>query len=282
MLREGEGCSGTAGREGRLGPASPSACPMFPSSGRCLPQLGPQGSWAPPAGVHPHSLCGRWRALGSLVRVTGGAPSQSGAGGRSAWARSQVGARLEPSGPAGTHPHSAHTGPTPAARGLVSWGWGETLFPHQGQGRARSWSWSYFFTVRKRRWKEAQTREGPLARNLSQSQVWARAGERGLAPPAGLHGAEGPCRGSWWGEEGPAAAGGWGRWCSDVGEGLRGVWALRVLCRSQTRGSVSPWGRGPSLPPSVCQSGRSGRCWPRPPPSESWKCLQVRGAVEWE
>lgn len=32
----------------------------------------------------------------------------------------------------------------------------------------------------------------------------------GLAPPAGLHGAEGPCRGKLVGEEGPAAAGGWG------------------------------------------------------------------------
>lgn len=60
-----------------------------------------------------------------------------------------------------------------------------------------------------------------------QSQVRGALGLRGLAPPAGLHGAEGPCRGELVGEEGPAAAGGGGRGgfqrFSDVGEGLRKV-----------------------------------------------------------
>ena len=35
--------------------------------------------------------------------------------------------------------------------------------------------------------------------------------EGGLAPPAGLQGAERPCRGELVGEEGPDAAGGWGQ-----------------------------------------------------------------------
>lgn len=72
---------------------------------------------------------------------------------------------------------------------------------------------NYFFTVWKRRWKEHKLGKWrPLVRKtLPEPGARGPGFERGgLAPPAGLHGAEGPCRGELVGEEGPAAAGGGG------------------------------------------------------------------------
>lgn len=72
---------------------------------------------------------------------------------------------------------------------------------------------NYFFTVWKRRWKEHKLgKRWPLVRKtLPEPGARGPGFERGgLAPPAGLHGAEGPCRGELVGEEGPAAAGGGG------------------------------------------------------------------------
>lgn len=58
-------------------------------------------------------------------------------------------------------------------------------------------------------------------------------------------------------------------------------WALHVLYGSQSKGSVFSGRAGMCLPPGVCQSGGMGSYWPRSPPSESPKCLEVGGAVEW-
>lgn len=63
--------------------------------------------------------------------------------------------------------------------------------------------------------------------------------------------------------------------------GSERVWALHVLYGSRTKGSVSSQGTGMCLPPGVHQSGGLGSCWPRSPPSEFPKCLEVGGAVEW-
>lgn len=73
-------------------------------------------------------------------------------------------------------------------------------FPHPGRGRSRVES--CIFTVRKRRRKGARIREVGASGQKTLPEPGARGPgfERGdLAPPAGLRGAEGPCRGSWWG-----------------------------------------------------------------------------------
>lgn len=74
---------------------------------------------------------------------------------------------------------------------------------------------------------------------------------------------------------------GWGGPCCWWWSGYRGgserVWALHVLYGSRAKGSVSSQGAGVCLPPGVCQSGGLGSCWPRSPPSESPKCLEVGG-----
>lgn len=174
-------------------------------------------------------------------------------------------------------PQGTHWSP-PTAQGLISWGWWETSLPHQGQGRARSWSWR---VVSSQYGKEGG-RKHKVGRGLW-PETWHQPGvgqgrRGGLAPPAGLHGAEGPVGGAG-GGGGPCCWWWLGEVVSDVGEGLRGVWALRVLCRSQTRGSVRcPLGGGTVPAPKRLSVRLQWEVLAQASPSESWKCLQVGGA----
>lgn len=99
----------------------------------------------------------------------------------------------------------------------------------------------------------------------------------GLAPPAGLHGAEGPCRGELVGEEGPAA-GGWGEAvfrCRGGSEEGSGPSDSSAGPRPGVRCPLG--GRTVAAPERLSVRSR----WellaqpPPPPPSESWKCLEV-------
>lgn len=111
---------------------------------------------------------------------------------------------------------------------------------------------------------------GPLARKtLPEPGARGPGFERGgLAPPAGLHGAEGPSRGELVGEEGPAAAAAAGgcreavfrcRGGSEEGPGPS------VSSAGPRPGVLCPLGGGTVSAPSVCQSGHVGSCWPSPP-----------------
>lgn len=128
---------------------------------------------------------------------------------------------------------------------------------------------NYFFTVWKRRWKEHKLRKrGPLARKtLPEPGARGPGFERGgLAPPAGLHGAEGPCRGELVGEEGPAAAGGGGEAVFRYRGGSEEGPGPSVSSAGPRPGVLCPLGGGTFFPaPSVCQSGHTGSCWPSPP-----------------
>lgn len=219
-------------------------------------------SWAP--------SCGR-RAVAPSTRAEG--PGQPGSG-------SGRGEGLEP----GRDPVKGQLVPPQLwlfegaqPRGLASPRAGlKPQLPHPGAGGVES----YFFTVRRRRRKGARTREagGPLARNHCRSQEPGARGpgsERGgLAPPAGLHGAEGPRRGQLVGEEGPAAAGGWGEAVFRYRGGLRRGLGPPCPLLVPDQGFCVPSGAGQSLPPERLSLRSQRCCWPSPR-SESWKCLEV-------
>lgn len=85
------------------------------------------------------------------------------------------------------------------------------------------------------------------------------------------------------GEEGPAAAGGWGRgaWNSDVGGGSEEGSGPSVSSAGPRPEILCPLGvgGGPSLPPSVVgQSGHLGSCWPSPPHLSPGSALRLGGA----
>lgn len=80
------------------------------------------------------------------------------------------------------------------------------------------------------------------------------------------------------GKGSPAAAG--GGWV--YREGLRGSGPSMSSTGPSPRVLYSlGGGTGMCLPPGVCQSGGMGSYWSRSPPSESPKCLEIGGAVEW-
>lgn len=160
----------------------------------------------------------------------------------------------------------AQAGPTPTARGCFLWGWSEASIPRRaGQG----WQLGVgsFFTVRKRRQKGAQSREvGGL---WPETTARARCGlglERDVAPPAGLHGAEGPCGESWWGRRAllllVVGGGGGNQMWGRVGEGP----GPSVSSMIPDQGFGVPGGRCGAVPAPRRQSGHTGSCWPRPPP----------------
>lgn len=70
-------------------------------------------------------------------------------------------------------------------------------------------------------------------------------------------------------------------WWLGIQGGAERVWALHVLYGSQSKGSVFSAGSRDMPVPRRLSVRWHGSYWPGSPPSESPKCLEVGGAVEW-
>jgi hypothetical protein len=101
-------------------------------------------------------------------------------------------------------------------------------------------------------------------------------GEGSLAPPAGLHGTEGPCRGVLVGEEGPAAAGGQGRQYSDTGESLRGS-GPSISSTGPRPGVLCPPGAGHPCPQAFVSPVALGAAGPGLPHLSPGSALRLEG-----